>query len=515
VRTHDDGAARPHHLEGRPKPAKGDGLSDRPTAVARRRSSPDPTVVLWRALGSIELCAALLGLLGAASLAASLLPQMPLEVRTGASPLAEWLLGRREQFGSLTPWMQAMSLFDVAHSWWFRLLIATLGVSLSVAVLRRAPAVLGASGRAVPRARRSPAGSRSQARLVRTIGSSLAEADARGVVVRTLRSLGYRLEAASAVGEPAVLRATRRRWARYGSLAAHVGLLLVLCASVVGAVTGFRDNNVMLVEGSTLPIGHGTGLSLRNDGFTPSWRPEVDVAQDFTTLTTLLKGGNPVVENHAVRVNAPLRYNGVTVHQASFGPAVELRLTGADGAPLFSGGVPLPNVDTAGRPWGVLSTGGYRLEIVAPRLNGTDRETPAGTMLVTVAMEGRAVSASALAPQGRPTAVGGVLVEFVRERQYSGLTIVQEPAAPFVWLGALLLLLGTSAVFYFPHRLVWATVVRAPDGPQVVVEAGPSRAMGRRQEFDRVHRGLARALTSPPKRTEQGAAVRRAEERQS
>ncbi|MEJ7652631.1 MAG: cytochrome c biogenesis protein ResB [Chloroflexia bacterium] len=221
---------------------KGDGLSERPTAV-RRRSSPDPTVVLWRALGSIELCAALLGLLGAASLAASLLPQMPLEVRTGASPLAEWLLGRREQFGSLTPWMQAMSLFDVAHSWWFRLLIATLGVSLSVAVLRRAHAVLGASGRAVPRARRSPAGSRSQARLVRTIGSSLAEADARGVVVRTLRSLGYRLDAASAVVEPAVLRATRRRWARYGSLAAHVGLLLVLCASAVGAVTGFRDNN--------------------------------------------------------------------------------------------------------------------------------------------------------------------------------------------------------------------------------------------------------------------------------
>ncbi|MEJ7652630.1 MAG: cytochrome c biogenesis protein ResB [Chloroflexia bacterium] len=237
------------------------------------------------------------------------------------------------------------------------------------------------------------------------------------------------------------------------------------------------------------------------------------MAQDFTTLTTLLKGGNPVVENHAVRVNAPLRYNGVTVHQAPFGPAVELRLTGADGAPLFSGGVLLPNVDTAGRPWGVLSTGGYRLEIVAPRLNGTDREIPPGpcsSLSQWRVARRRRPRRAAGSTDGRRRRAGGVRPRAAVQRADD-----RAGARRSVCVARrLLLLLGTSAVFYFPHRRVWATVVRAPDGPQVVVEAGPSRAMGRRQEFDRVHRGLARALTSPPTRTEQGATVRRAEEQQ-
>jgi cytochrome c biogenesis protein len=76
--------------------------------------------------------------------------------------------------------------------------------------------------------------------------------------------------------------------------------------------------------------------------------------------------------------------------------------------------------------------------------------------------------------QGQPATLAGLNFTFERERQYTGLIVARDPGAPFVWLGALLLVAGVGLVFFFPVRRIWARV-RQTDGGAVIDIAAASR----------------------------------------
>ena len=90
---------------------------------------------LWRFLGSTPLAAVLLAVLLLASLAASLLPQMP------ADPAAReaWLSAVELRYGNATGLLHALGWFDAYHAPWFLALLIALLLNTLICTVQRFP----------------------------------------------------------------------------------------------------------------------------------------------------------------------------------------------------------------------------------------------------------------------------------------------------------------------------------------------------------------------------------------
>ncbi|MDQ3856781.1 MAG: cytochrome c biogenesis protein ResB [Chloroflexota bacterium] len=327
--------------------------------------------------------------------------------------------------------------------------LALLGLSLAVTVLSgirpvvrwlQAGTIGRESRRVLPRGVWVPA-------------SSGANLEALEVNLRaTLRARGY--STTSVVTErSAEVRAHEHLWSKHSTIVAHLGALLVICASAVSAVTGFREDGLRVVEGSTVPLGHGASLRLAQHDFAERWQRGASVPSDLVSDVSLLDGNRVVREHYQLRVNSPLRYAGVAFHLQAYGPALDALITDADGTVLYRGGIPLPHEDGASRPYGYLSLRGYELKFTLPRANGTDLQIPAGTTAVEARYRDQpgGVHTASLV-EGDTTSLAGLQLRFDRERQYAELAVSRQPAAPFVWLGMLLVLGGVVVRLHRPHR---------------------------------------------------------------
>ncbi len=91
-------------------------------------------------------------------------------------------------------------------------------------------------------------------------------------------------------------------------------LLLLLGAALSGGY-GWREQ-VTIGPGETAEVGHGSGLTLRNEGFTIARYPDGSVAS-YEADVAILVGGREV-KHGSVRVNEPLSYSGVGLYLQSY-----------------------------------------------------------------------------------------------------------------------------------------------------------------------------------------------------
>ena len=60
-------------------------------------------------------------------------------------------------------------------------------------------------------------------------------------------------------------------------------------------------------------------------------------------------------------------------------------------------------------------------------------------------------------------------VTFLREQLYTGIMIRQDPGAPWMWLGSVLLVVGMVMTFGLRHRRIWVRVDATDDGSMLRV----------------------------------------------
>lgn len=468
--------------------------------IAPRVRTVDPLGVAWRLLASSRTATLLLTLTALPVLAGAVLPQATQSIRADRVAYAAWIEERRGTLGQAVGPLDALSLFAVYSAWWFRLLLCTVALCCGVYV----------ASRLEPRIRRmhlaAPSGHDPSMRAIARLPSPLRPEDVSSRIADGLRVAGYTThitETADAVH----IRAERNRRQRLASAAAHLGFVVLLAAAVVGHLIGWQELTLAVAEGSTVEIGHDTGLAIRNGGFTHTRYPGGKVPKDYRTEITLLKDGHPVRERYELRVNSPLAYEGVRIHQAFFGPAAGMRVASAEGQILLMGGIPLLYRDPENRPTGRARAGGYELEVLAPRTDRPDQAVPAGTVRVRVyraGAESRVPLAEMDAPFGRPVSAAGLTLLYEGPRQYSGLHVTRNPAVGWVWGGAVLTLAGTLYVFAFPYRSARVVIYPVTDGSQITVRRLIGRPMGREQETARVITAVRTAITPDPTRTPNG-----------
>ncbi len=470
---------------------------------------------VWRTLRSMRTALVLLLLLALASVAGSLIPQLP----NSPDRVANYLQVHRF-WGSF---LHRAGFFDVYGSWWFVLITTLLVVSLFACLVPRTRAIAH-SVRSRPVQARELDGFPNHTRLA----VNAAPPDALGAALRTLRRRRYRTAAGATqvAAEKGVLR-------EVGSLMFHWAFLLLILGVIVGKGTGFTGY-VRVIEGQTWTDakanyaelrtgrffgGRFSGTELRLLDFTSAFR-NTGQPKDFVSAVQLIDSGGTPIREQDIRVNQPATVNGIRIYQSGFGwaPVVRARLadtTIAD-SPIAFIQRPAPDgVAQLAMPW----TGFLKLPDLQPQLaiefvlwpDGRAFAAAVGGQPPEVMLEARQpvmqyrvwqgrltdVSDSSLDTStmrrvavglvypGRPAEVktrsGPLAVVFPELRQYSVFEVARDTGVPFVLGAAILVLIGVVIALFVSRRKVWVRV--EADGPGSVVTVG-GFALQRKDVFE-------------------------------
>ncbi len=427
-------------------------------APGRRAVRPAQTNLsdaIWRQLSSVRFPLILTVCLALASLGGILLPQVPAGLSGDAAEYARWVERIRPKYGFLTDVLSALGLFDLFNTAWFKAMLGLLCLSIVACSLNRWRGIARSIAR--PRVGLGPGFFRSAPLRseVKVAGADMALAGDAAAAV--LRSRGYRVLEERAEGSRHFY-ADRNRFAQLGTFAFHLGLVLMLLSALLGGITGRSDRAFAIPEGSVRPVGFGTDLAVKLESFADEYYPE-GPPMDYRSELVVYKGGVEA-RRQTVRVNEPLEYDGWRFHQSFFGPAAVLEVRDRGGQVLFSDGVALSWRTTGDRPMGSFTIPEWDLTayLVGPASGRGDAAIKAGELRLELyrgSAEGRPIVLEKL-QQGQPKAVEGLPFTFLRERQFSGLQVVKDPAGPLMYVAWTLASVGLIAVCYFPYRRLWA-----------------------------------------------------------
>jgi cytochrome c biogenesis protein len=451
---------------------------------------------LWHGLTSMRFAILLTLIAAGLSLVGTLVIQAPAGVLADAQAKASWIAQVRPKYGPLTDVFDALQVFNIFNSLWFRLVGGLLVASITACTAQRTPALWRTATR--PRVDVGEAFF-DHAPQHEAIVAHRSGADATAAVRTVLGQHHFR----TLVHDDGAIHlySDRNRWGPFGSLAAHLAFVVILAGALVGGALGFQNPDFTIAEGSTLAVPTSSDLSIQLVSFKDSYDPTTGLPLDYASDVVLLKGG-AVVARHTLRVNDPLRYDGISFYQSFFGPAVVLSARSDSGSTLFSGGVPLAwSSNDSTRQIGTLNLPGTGLVAwVAGTTGGNDATVKPGQLLVEIyrADGSGALVDSKTIDQGTATTVGGVSFTFQREEKFSGLAISRDPGAPLIWIGSFLLFAGFVIVFMFPHRRIWGRIDPRPDGGAAVRLA----SIGRKDttagiEFTELVNDLRAALVAP------------------
>ena len=456
----------------------------------------------WRALRRMSTALLLLFALAAASVVATVVPQEPVT----AQSVADWRAGEAGPGSAVAGVLDWLGLFDVFGSLWFMALVVALFTSLTGCLIPRYRAFAKV-------ARRPPAAGRNLGRLTHSVTffTPLQPADAVAAGERVLRRRRFRT---LQVPESAQVAAEKGHWREGGSLVFHTAFYVLLAGAIIGKVFGFTGQ-VSLAEGSAFAdtriaydaaeAGRSWGLDdhrgfvVTLDDFDVSYFPDF-TPRDFVSTVTVSEGGE-AVRTAPIRVNHPLRHDGMVLYQTAFGMAPRVIVRAGDRVLIDDRVLLAPNAEQN------LWTGTAKVKfddperqialdlVLAPdaRLNedgqpmiGTDPR-PVNPVLIGNVYFGelglqRPVPASqfergegpvdtAMLRPGDTTQLidGNLSIEFPELGYWSGLQVSHAPGRWLLLLGGVLILIGLLPSLYSYRRRIWIDIRASGEGSEVTV----------------------------------------------
>lgn len=448
---------------------------------------------IWRFFTSVRLALVLILMIAAAVLAGTLIDQAPGSVIANPTAYDAWLERAEGKYGVWTNVFDALRLFNVFHTLWFRILIGLLTANIIVCSINRWKGIWTTAFRT--RIRMGDAFFQ-HARFNASMTAQMPAAAAAERARRALSRARYRVVTQTDEGAVA-LYADRYRLSRFGTYLSHLSLVLILAGTVIGGLWGFHDDEFIIPEGTTRDVGRGTGLSVELVEFTD----EYDVQgppKDFRSEIVIYKDGAEV-KRGILRVNSPMGYDGVRFFQSFFGQTAVMDIKDDTGAVLFHDSVPLAWLTRDGsRPIGSfqLPEKNLAVYVIGPRTGETDPMVPAGEMRVEMYTQSSGTLATAEnLTQGETKELAGLSVTFVRESRFTGLQVAKDPGVKLIWIAAALMIIGLAMMFYFPPKRVWAICKERPDGTaDVRMATTAERDFSQAKDFKNLHERVRLAL---------------------
>ena len=430
--------------------------------IALALSPADVLDRLWRIFTSMRTALLLMLTLAMLALVGTVLVQAPAGIQSDAQAYNAWLDALRPKYGGWVPILDRIGFFSVFQSIWFKAILVGLTTSILACSVNR---FRGLWKTAIHPRTRMAATFYEHAPHSATLATELDQAVAVRVAQDVLGTRRFRT-VVEAEGDTIHVYADRFRWAPFGTLMAHISLVSILIGALVGSAFGFRNNELAVTVGTTVDVGGGTGLTLLARRFSDSYYAN-GAPSDYSSDLVLFRDGQEVASK-TIRVNEPMEYDGVSFYQSFFGPAAVMRVTDADGAIVYEGGVPLlwaSDDETRRIGQFPLIDEGLTVFVVGPASGRVDPTIKAGQMQLEIYPSGsERPSSIEVISQGEPTPLGDLSFTFLREQQFTGMIVARDPGMVFVWFGSILLVAGLFLVFFFPNRRIWAAIQRRPAG---------------------------------------------------
>ena len=466
----------------------------------------------WQTMGSIRTGIVLLILIGIATFAGTIIMQRPIndanKLHQAYSP-------------DVLRWLDALSLTDVFHSWWFAVLLALLSANIVVASLDRWPTVWRYFSRPYRRAEPHFLASLSMQHEIRirdeATGIEAAEA--------AFRSVG--LTPQRVVKDNVSLYAEKFRFARLAPFVVHASLLLIFAGVMIDGVWGYRGY-ISLVPGESggqIEMRDGTRralpFALRCDSTGQENYPDGSPKRWWSKLAVIENSRE--ISRKEISVNDPLDYRGIRFFQASYGATGEVQAVKLTATPKNGG--PAQTIELMpGKPVRLDEATAVRLTQFIPdfEINGGEIQTrsqqpnnPALHLVVTTAKGDADAWLFPNMPEfnrGNTSAYDFAVASLVPQF-YTGLEVSYEPGQWGVWAGVILMGFALALVFYFVHIRFWAVPVDDGRG-RLVLWVGASASKNRDEVEERFNRLVARIeknlqgpATAPARAPEGRAAV--------
>ncbi len=449
---------------------------------------------LWHFFISMRTGLALILALAVLGLIGTMLVQAPSGLGSDPKAYAAWVETLRPKYGGWTGIFDTLGLFNIFNSVWFRGITVLLMTSVLACSANRAPhlwklTVHPRTDMSEPFFDHAPLSMRATGRIEPTAAAADIQA---AFARRHFRTIVHD------EGDLVHVYADHNRWGPFGTVIAHLSLVVILLGALVGTAFGFRDDGLAVAVGSTADIGRGTGLTVEARNFSDSYYANGSPS-DYASDLVVYQDGQQVGAA-TVRVNQPMRVAGITLYQSYFGAAAAMKVVDGSGKVLVEEGVPLQWTSNDGaRTVGMIALpdAGMTMYVLGAVSGAVDPTIKAGQMQVELYKTGseNVPVATEVVSQGQPVDMAGLKVTFVRERQFTGLIVARDPGAVFVWLGAILLVGGIALVFFFPCRRAWALIRRRPDGDtDVWVGAVVRHDVGFQAEFGRLSTEIEQAV---------------------
>ena len=463
-------------------------------AENRRMRSRSPIFKFIGYFSSVQFGIYLLIALGALSLLGMLIVQQNVE-------------GFAAFYADLGQWqrtlLDSLGLFDVYHSWYYRLLLAALALNIILASIDRFPS----TWKLISEPNITPAPPRFEAQphfrdFIFAGGDPESAAD---TAERILRSRGFRDIRKASAGSARFVFAQKGSWNRLGAYAVHVCLLLILFGGFLTSWSA-RSGEMVLGPGdeakqivTTEVRGEERRRVTTNLPFSVVCR---DIRQKLIDAKGSIRPGNTldwitdltIVDGETrnevtVSLNAPVDYGGYRIFHSSvvpLGRARSLTLVaksegggeervsfGRTGAALLKDGTEVEFVNFRA---------GFDMKSEDPTADTSDYDSPAAVLEIT-------------APDGNKEtafAFGGLLAEMpIANKPVSGYTFRieefekvadkhilffrRDPGQPFLYAGFGILAVTLLGVFLFSHRRIWFRVDVEGEGIRVRLAGDTNR----------------------------------------
>ncbi|MDQ0271128.1 cytochrome c biogenesis protein ResB [Cytobacillus purgationiresistens] len=299
---------------------------------ARRSQTYNKTIIdkIWNFFSSVKVGVTLIIITLAASAIGTIFPQeMYIPTTEPASIYYE------SQYGFLGKLYYVLGLHNLYSSWWYLVLIASIGISLVICSLDRVIPLY--------RALKNQKVSRHEGFLKRQRLFGISKVDeldhSYELVKEKLESKRYKIRE-----ENGDILAEKGRFSRWGPYINHIGLIIFLIGGMMRFVPGMYVDELLWVrEGETAVIPETNGeyylenhkfvlevydKDSDNEAFANAIENNGMVAKNFQTDTTLYKksaetvaGEEPIldkVEDYELRVNEPLKFEQFALYQQSY-----------------------------------------------------------------------------------------------------------------------------------------------------------------------------------------------------
>jgi len=447
--------------------------------------SADPFSKIWNFFTSVKLTIVLLLSLAVTSIIGTLIPQ-------NEDPQSYF-----QAFGGiLYQLFNLLDLFDMYHSWWFQLLIVLLTANIIVCSIDRM-----SSNRRILFVR-NPSFSLPRFRNIKHKKKFTAERTPQQLreVYQKFIARGFRHCQIEATESGFAVFGEKGRWTRFGVYTVHLSVVLLLVGGLIGSFFGF-DGYVNIGEGESVqsirlrnkPQMLQLGFTIRCDDYTESYY-ENGAPKEFRSSLTILEQGRPVISKDII-VNDPLRYNGVSIYQASRGQLppneVVLSFTSKKTGKIYKENAkinqPVQLPDNLG-------TFEMKKFLQAAQFKGHDIGQAFIGVLTPPAGDPVQITLPVRFPTFDKMRKGNLVIAVVEHvpRFFTGLQVAKDPGVWVVYIGFILMIIGCYVTFFMSHQQICLDLTETSKKTQVIVAGTANKnKIGMQNKIDRIAEQLS------------------------